>query len=69
MFQVRMHARGGKGVVTAAELLLIAAFLEGRHALAFPHLRLGARGAPIVAFCRITTRISGYGGRSPIATR
>ena len=35
-FEVRIHGRGGQGVVTAAELLSIAAFDEGRHAQAFP---------------------------------
>ena len=30
MFQVRIHGRGGQGVVTAAELLSVAAFREGR---------------------------------------
>ena len=29
MFQVRIHGRGGQGVVTAAEMLSIAAFDEG----------------------------------------
>jgi pyruvate ferredoxin oxidoreductase gamma subunit len=29
MFQVRIHGRGGQGVVTAAELLSVAAFTEG----------------------------------------
>ena len=29
MFAVRIHGRGGQGVVTAAELLSLAAFLEG----------------------------------------
>ena len=28
MFQVRIHGRGGQGVVTAAEMLSIAAFEE-----------------------------------------
>ena len=36
MFEVRIHGRGGQGVVTAAEMLSIAAFEEGRHAQAFP---------------------------------
>jgi len=36
MFQVRIHGRGGQGVVTAAEMLSLAAFNEGRYALAFP---------------------------------
>ena len=29
MFQVRIHGRGGQGVVTAAEMLSVAAFLAG----------------------------------------
>ena len=36
MFAVRIHGRGGQGAVTAAELLSVAAFDEGRHAQAFP---------------------------------
>ena len=36
MFQVRIHGRGGQGVVTAAEMLSIAAFEEGSYAQAFP---------------------------------
>jgi pyruvate ferredoxin oxidoreductase gamma subunit len=35
MFAVRIHGRGGQGAVTAAELLSVAAFDEGRHAQAF----------------------------------
>jgi ferredoxin len=38
VFEVRIHGRGGQGVVTSAELLALAAFLEGRHAQAFPSL-------------------------------
>jgi pyruvate ferredoxin oxidoreductase gamma subunit len=37
MFQVRIHGRGGQGVVTAAELLSVAAFLEGKHAQVFAY--------------------------------
>ena len=53
MFQVRIHGRGGQGVVTAAELLSVAAFDEGRHAQAFPTFGSERTGAPVVAFCRI----------------
>ena len=53
MFQVRIHGRGGQGVVSAAELLSVAAFLEGRHAQAFPSFGSERTGAPVVAFCRI----------------
>ncbi|GAA2121551.1 2-oxoacid:acceptor oxidoreductase family protein [Nocardioides bigeumensis] len=55
MFAVRIHGRGGQGVVTAAELLSIAAFLEGRHAQAFPTFGSERTGAPVTSFCRIDT--------------
>ena len=53
MFQVRIHGRGGQGVVTGAEMLSIAAFLGGRHAQAFPNFGSERTGAPVVAFCRL----------------
>ena len=56
MFEVRIHGRGGQGVVTAAEMLSIAAFLEGAHAQAFPSFGSERTGAPVVAFCRISDR-------------
>ncbi len=56
MFQVRIHGRGGQGVVTAAEMLSIAAFEEGRHAQAFPSFGSERTGAPVVAFCRIADK-------------
>jgi pyruvate ferredoxin oxidoreductase gamma subunit len=56
MFEVRIHGRGGQGVVTAAEMLSIAAFEEGRHAQAFPSFGSERTGAPVMAFCRIADR-------------
>jgi pyruvate ferredoxin oxidoreductase gamma subunit len=53
MFQVRFHGRGGQGVVTAAEILSMAAFAEGRHAQAFPSFGSERMGAPVVSFCRM----------------
>jgi pyruvate ferredoxin oxidoreductase gamma subunit len=53
MFQVRIHGRGGQGVVTAAEMLSVAAFVEGNHAQAFPTFGSERTGAPVVSFCRI----------------
>jgi pyruvate ferredoxin oxidoreductase gamma subunit len=53
MFQVRIHGRGGQGVVTSAELLSVAAFVEGRHAQAFPSFGAERTGAPVEAYCRI----------------
>jgi pyruvate ferredoxin oxidoreductase gamma subunit len=53
MFQIRIHGRGGQGVVTAAEMLSVAAFREDRYAQAFPSFGSERTGAPVVAFCRI----------------
>ena len=53
-FQIRIHGRGGQGVVTAAELLSVAAFDEGRHAQAFPSFGSERSGAPVVSFCRVS---------------
>jgi pyruvate ferredoxin oxidoreductase gamma subunit len=61
MFAVRFHGRGGQGVVTAAELLASAAFLEDRHAQAFPSFGSERMGAPVTSFCRIDDK--------PIRTR
>lgn len=56
MFQIRVHGRGGQGVVTATEMLSVAAFEEGRHAQAFPSFGSERTGAPVVAFCRIDNK-------------
>jgi pyruvate ferredoxin oxidoreductase gamma subunit len=56
MFSVRIHGRGGQGAVTAAEMLSVAAFDEGRHAQAFPTFGSERTGAPVVSFCRIDDR-------------
>ena len=53
MLSVRIHGRGGQGVVSAAEMLSVAAFLEGKHAQAVPSFGSERMGAPVVAFCRI----------------
>jgi hypothetical protein len=66
MFEVRFHGRGGQGVVTSAELLALAGFLEGRHAQAFPSFGSERTGAPVVAFCRFDGRPIRV--REPIAT-
>lgn len=43
-------------MVTAAELLSVAAFREGKHAQAFPSFGSERMGAPVVSFCRIDER-------------
>jgi len=54
MIEIRFHGRGGQGAVTSAELLALAAISEGRYAQAFPSFGPERRGAPVVAFCRIS---------------
>ena len=54
MIEIRIHGRGGQGSVTAAELLAVAAFDDGREAQAFPAFGVERRGAPVLAFCRIS---------------
>lgn len=61
MIQIRIHGRGGQGVVTAAELIAIAAFRDGKQSQAFPSFGVERTGAPIEAFVRINEQ--------PIKTR
>ena len=56
MIQIRIHGRGGQGVVTAAEILSMAAFVDGKHAQAFPSFGSERTGAPVMAFCRINEK-------------
>jgi pyruvate ferredoxin oxidoreductase gamma subunit len=56
MFEVRIHGRGGQGVVTAADLLALAAFEEDRFAQSFPSFGSERTGAPVVAYCRLDER-------------
>lgn len=53
MFEIRIHGRGGQGVVSAAEMLAVAAFEDGRHSQAFPTFGSERTGSPVVSFCRI----------------
>ncbi len=53
MKEIRFHGRGGQGVVTAAEILAMAAFYDGKYSQAFPVFGTERRGAPVAAFSRI----------------
>ncbi len=54
MIEIRFHGRGGQGAVTTAELLARSAVAEGKWAQAFPSFGPERRGAPVVAFCRVS---------------
>ena len=52
--EIRWHGRGGQGAVTSADLLARAAISEGKYAQAFPSFGPERRGAPVLAFDRIS---------------
>lgn len=62
MVEIRWHGRGGQGAVTSAELVALAAIKEEKYAQAMPSFGPERRGAPVLAFNRISSG-------SPIRTR
>jgi pyruvate ferredoxin oxidoreductase gamma subunit len=52
--ELRLHGRGGQGVVTAAELIAQAAFADGKFSQAFPSFGSERMGAPVTSFVRIS---------------
>ncbi len=54
--EIRWHGRGGQGVVLASRLLAKATFYEGKWSQAFPFFGAERRGAPVMAFTRISER-------------
>ncbi len=56
MKEIRIHGRGGQGSVTAAELLAVAAFEDGKFSQAFPAFGVERRGAPVMAFVRLNDK-------------
>jgi len=53
--EIRWHGRGGQGAVTAVELVAQAAISEDKYAQAFPSFGPERRGAPVLAFVRISS--------------
>lgn len=56
MIQIRFHGRGGQGSVVASQLLVEAAFREGKDVQAFPYFGVERRGAPVTAFAKISDK-------------
>lgn len=54
MVEIRWHGRGGQGAVTSAELVAQAAIQEEKYAQAFPSFSPERRGAPVLAFNRVS---------------
>ncbi len=53
MIEIRIHGRGGQGIVTAAELLSVAAHEDGKMSQGFPTFGAERMGSPVAAFVRI----------------
>lgn len=56
MREIIVFGRGGQGAVTAAEIIAIAAFVDGKQSQAFPNFGVERRGAPVTAFARISDK-------------
>ena len=56
MKEIRIHGRGGQGVVTAAELLAVAAFYDGKFSQSFPFFGVERQGAPVTSFAKIDSK-------------
>ncbi len=56
LIEIRWHGRGGQGAVTSAEILARAAIDEGKYAQAFPAFGAERRGAPVLAFDRVSSK-------------
>jgi 2-oxoacid:acceptor oxidoreductase gamma subunit (pyruvate/2-ketoisovalerate family) len=55
LVEICLHGRGGQGAVTAANILVAAAFDDGNMGVqAFPFFGAERRGAPVRAFARIS---------------
>jgi len=54
MKEIRFHGRGGQGAVTAAELVAQAAIASDQYAQGFPNFGAERRGAPVMAFLRVS---------------
>ncbi len=52
MLELRIHGRGGQGIVVAAAIFAEAVFMEGYYARAFSLFGAERRGAPVTAFIR-----------------
>jgi len=52
--EIRWHGRGGQGAVTSAELVARGAIGEGKYSQSFPSFGPERRGAPVIAFLRVS---------------
>jgi 2-oxoacid:acceptor oxidoreductase gamma subunit (pyruvate/2-ketoisovalerate family) len=51
--EIRLHGRGGQGIVTSAEVIVYAASEDNLFAACFPYFGFEKKGGPVAAFVRI----------------
>ena len=56
LIEIRIHGRGGQGAKTASQFIVEAALDQGKHIKAFPEYGPERRGAPIVAYAKISNK-------------
>lgn len=56
MLEIRFHGRGGQGAVTSAEIIALAAIEKGRFAQSMPSFGPERRGAPVLAYLRVSDK-------------
>jgi len=56
MREIRLHGRGGQGMVLAAEMIIHAVMLDGLYGTAIPFFGFERRGSPVACFVRIDDR-------------
>ncbi len=54
--EIRLHGRGGHGVVKAAEIVVRAAVCARRYGVSIPFFGFERQGAPVIAFVRLADR-------------
>jgi pyruvate ferredoxin oxidoreductase gamma subunit len=56
ILEIRIHGRGGQGAKTASQFIVEAALDQGKYIKAFPEYGPERRGAPIVAYAKISDK-------------
>lgn len=54
MSEIRLHGRGGQGVVVAAEVMSNAMMRQGKYCSVFPSFGIERRGTAVIAFARVS---------------
>lgn len=56
MEEIRLHGRGGQGIVMAGEILVNSILLEGLYGNSIPYFGAERRGAPVATFVRLDNK-------------